>query len=92
MSKKILVVYDNTGKVFFHAEGEVELLPVPDGLQFLVEDLPEGKRLIHSEIQVDVNAEPHAMIFEDVPKTQLDELTEELRATQDAINLLLTSI
>ena len=81
--KETLLVYDNNGKVFFHASkvNVSDLAPV--GLPNLIFVIPEGKRLIDASIQVDVTSNPHQPILVDVPKSDVEEskeIIEELSA------------
>lgn len=76
----MLVVYDKKGTVYFAGTG----FPEPEGIPFLNVEIPEGKRFAG----IDVNVEPNQPIFEDIPKSELEilrEEVEELKAQNAAI-------
>lgn len=66
----LMVIYDNNGTVYFAGEG----YPEPDGLQYMTVDVPEGKCFKG----VDVSVTPHQPILEDIPKSEVEILKEEL--------------
>lgn len=76
----MLVVYDKKGTVYFAGTG----FPEPEGIPFLNVEIPEGKRFVG----VNVDVEPNQPIFEDIPKSELEilkEEVEELKAQNAAI-------
>lgn len=99
---KILVVYDDTGYVLYQETGKDVRVPV--GLQHIIADLPNGKRLkVVGGIGVDVTEALHKLVFEDIPKdeTQMTvaQIQEQLQfvtfgllhLTQDVNQLKLTN-
>ena len=64
-----LVIYDNTGKIYYQATGDVQ---EPVGLKFIKVQIPEGKRII----SVDTSKNPNVPVYEDIPKTDTDNLKE----------------
>lgn len=78
-----LIIYDNSGDIFSQISGEYN---VPNGgVQFLETEAPEGKRIVG----VDISVTPHQAILEDIPKTEVELLKEQLIATQQAVDFLL---
>lgn len=76
----MLVVYDKKGTVYFAGTG----FPTPDGIPYLEIEIPEGKRFVG----VNIESEPNEPIFEDIPKSELEilkEEVEELKAQNAAI-------
>lgn len=67
---KTLIIYDNTGKIFLNASGDVQ---EPMGIPFLYVDIPQGKRITG----VDVTVTPNFAILEDIPKTETQQLKEQ---------------
>lgn len=82
---KSLLFYDNTGKIFFKMDG-VYSLP-QGGLQCIEEEIPTGKR----PISIDVSSTPHKINYEDIPKTELELLKEQVETLTEA-NAELTNI
>ena len=68
------VIYDNTGYIFLAGEG----FPEPQGIPFLNVEIPEGKLLK----SIDVSAEPHKPVFEDIPKSEMEILKEQVAELQ----------
>lgn len=75
---KTLIIYDEIGKIYFQAAGNVE---EPNGVPFIWVEIPEGKLL--KSINTEVT--PHEPVFEDLPKTELDNVKEQLIAVQIAL-------
>lgn len=76
----MLVVYDKNGTVYFAGTG----FPTPEGIPYLEVEIPEGKRFVG----INVDIEPNEPIFEDIPKSEfeiLKEEVEELKAQSAAI-------
>lgn len=84
-----LIIYDNTGYILSIRQGEPSPRE-PIGVPFLWVDIPEGKQLkITDGIGVDVSVTPHQVILEDIPKSEVELLKEQLQATQEAVDFLL---
>lgn len=66
----MLVVYDQKGIVYFAGTG----FPTPEGIPYLEIEIPEGKRFVG----VNVDVEPNQPIFEDIPKSDIEILKEEV--------------
>lgn len=79
---KTLIFYDNNGQIFTQITGEY-LIPV--GLQHMEIELIQGKQVTG----VDVSVTPHQVILEDIPKSEMDLIKEELQAAQQAIDFLI---
>lgn len=86
---KTLIAYDETGYILSVRSGE----PAPRepiGVPFLWVDIPNGKQLkITDGIGVDVTAEPHQPILEDILPSETELLKQQVMAQQAAINALL---
>lgn len=82
---KTLIIYDNTGNIYFQASGD--FVAPQGGLQYLITEIPEGKRVA----SIDMTTDPHTVIFEDIPKTENQELTERLELLENAVNEMLLS-
>jgi outer membrane protein assembly factor BamA len=73
---KTLLIYDNTGYIYVQITSSYR---VPEGgLQFLEIEIPEGQILKG----VDVSVTPNVPIFEEIPKTEVESMQEQLLATQ----------
>ena len=87
---RTLIIHDNEGYILSIRQGE----PAPRepiGVPFLWVDIPEGKQIkITDGIGVDVSVTPHQAILEDIPKSEVELLREQLQATQEAVDFLLT--
>lgn len=73
---KTLIVYDNNGKIFTQLSGDYVK---PEGLQSLEIVIPENKVLKGVDVK---NKEP---IFEDKPKSQMDNLQELIKNQEEAL-------
>lgn len=71
-----LVIYDNTGFVISQMSGDVR---EPIGIPFQWIEVPEGKRI------VSINPETNEPIFEDLPKSQIEILKEQITMQEQAI-------
>ncbi|WMJ88850.1 hypothetical protein [Anaerocolumna sp. MB42-C2] len=75
---KSLIIYDNTGKLYYQASGNVN---EPIGLPFMWVEIPEGKYIN----RIDTLITPHQPIYWDINSLDLDTCTiEELKAYQIA--------
>lgn len=84
---RTLVIYDETGFIFSQMSMSFR---EPSGIPFLLTDIPEGQRIKMTDgIGVDVSVTPHQVILEDIPKTEVELLKEQLLATQQAVDFLL---
>lgn len=75
---KLLIIYDTTGFIVFQGAGSVR---EPVGIPFLWVEIPEGKRLI----SIDVSGETHKPVFENLPKTEVQLLSEKVVDSEQAI-------
>ncbi|BCK01398.1 hypothetical protein [Anaerocolumna chitinilytica] len=75
---KTLVIYDTTGRIIYQGSGDV-LEPV--GIPFLWLEIPTGKILK----SIDTSKPIHTPLYEDVPKTEIDDVKEQLAAVQIAL-------
>lgn len=83
-----LIIYDNTGYVIFQVAGSIR--EPQGGVQFLWVEIQDGKQLkITDGIGVDVTKTPHQAILQDIPKTEIELLKEQLTLTQAAVDDLL---
>ncbi|MBW6408953.1 hypothetical protein [Clostridium weizhouense] len=67
---KTLIIYDNTGYILMQQTGSYK---VPEGgIQYLEAEIPKGKMV------KGVNVETKELVLEDIPKTEMELLKEEL--------------
>ena len=78
---EMIVIYDNTGHIYYCAGGSVE---EPVGLPFLRIAVPEGKILK----SVDVSGDKPTPVFEDVPKSEYEQKLEQLQSQLDYLALM----
>ncbi|MNI96011.1 hypothetical protein D3C81_1949240 [compost metagenome] len=79
-----LIIYDATGYIISNMTGSYH---VPTGVPFIEIEIPEGKRLkITDGIGVDVSVEPHQVILEDVPPSEVEDLKNQLSLLQSAFD------
>lgn len=81
---KTLIIYDNSGYVIQQITSSYR---VPNGVPYLEVEIPEGKR-IKNGIGVDVSVTPHQVILEDIPKSEVEILKEQV----DALNIALAEM
>mgnify|MGYP006939752034 CR=1 FL=1 len=86
---KTLLIYDENGKVFFNISGNENDLPIPNGLNYILTEIPEGKRLADVPYQIDLTDGEPKVLLEDLPKTEIQLLQEELKMTQEVLNFLI---
>lgn len=80
-----LIVYDETGYVLLERRGE-PAPKEPKGVPFMWVEIPEGKRLkLTDGVGIDVTVTPHQPILEDLPKTEVDVLKQQVNELQDAL-------
>lgn len=85
-----LIIYDDEGYILSVTSGTTEQLREPSGVPFLRTEVPEGKKIKFTDgVGVDVSVTPHQVILEDIPKTEVELLKEQLTATQQAVDFLL---
>lgn len=75
---KTLIIYDTTGKIFFQAQGNIQ---EPTGIPFLYLEIPEGKVLK----SINTTKTPHEPAYEDLPKTEVQILNEQVAALNIAL-------
>lgn len=73
-----LVIYDSTGFILSQMAGDVR---EPIGIPFMWVEIPERKRLIG----IDTTKEEHEPIFEDLPKSEVEILREQVTMQEQAI-------
>ena len=73
-----LIIYDSTGYIISQMAGSVR---EPVGIPYMRVKIPEGKRLIG----IDTNKEEHEPIFEDLPKSEVEQLKEQIAMQEQAI-------
>lgn len=79
-----LIIHDNEGYVVQQITGGYR---VPIGIPYLEIEIPEGKQ-VKSGIGVDVSVTPPQAILEDIPKTEVELLKEQV----DALNIALAQV
>ena len=75
---KTLIIFDNTGRIYYMASGDVI---EPRGLPFLWVEVPDGKYIAG----VDVSGDEAVAILEDEPKTETQFLNERIAELEDAL-------
>jgi len=79
---KTLIVYDAEGYIILQVSGDVR---EPVGIPFLWTDIPQGKFVK----AVDVSGNEPVPIFEDLPKSRMELLQEQIDALTIAMAALL---
>lgn len=82
---KTLILYDNTGYIYLQISGTYTL--PQGGLQFIEIDIIDGKYLK----SVDTTVIPHEPVYEEIPKSEIELLKEQVNDLTQA-NAELTSI
>lgn len=77
-----LIIYDGTGYVIYQASGNVR---EPIGVPFMWVEIPEGKHIV----SVDVSGETHVPVFEDLPKSEVQLLQEQVNDLNMAMAALM---
>jgi len=77
-----LIIYDGTGYVIYQASGNVR---EPIGVPFMWVEIPEGKHIV----SVDVSGETHIPVFEDLPKSEVQLLQEQVNDLNMAMAALM---
>ncbi|NOW03244.1 hypothetical protein [Clostridium beijerinckii] len=83
---KTLIIYDNTGYIYLQLKSTENRIP-QGGIQFLEIEVPEGKYIKN----IDITVIPNVPVYEDVPKTDIEKLQEQIENLSQA-NAELTSI
>lgn len=77
---KTMIIYDETGRIFFICSGDIWK---PVGIPFLEVEVPQGKRIVG----VDVSGEEPVVIYEDIPTPHTEQLQEQI---DDLANTIVT--
>jgi len=75
---EILAVYDTTGRIIYQGSGDMY---EPVGIPSIRVTVPNDKRLV----SIDVSKEEHIPVYEDLPKSEFDNIKEQLAAVQIAL-------
>ena len=75
---KTLIIFDNTGRIYYMASGDVI---EPRGLPFLWVEVPDNKVISG----VDVSGEEPVAILEDKPQTEAEALAQRIAELEDAL-------
>ncbi|NMA66270.1 MAG: hypothetical protein GX957_08535 [Clostridiaceae bacterium] len=67
-----LIIYDQTGFIISQKQGTN--LREPIGIPFIWVEVPQGKYVT----SIDVSGETHVPVFEDLPKSEVQELKEQV--------------
>lgn len=73
-----LVIYDTTGHIISQMSGDVR---EPVGIPFLWVEIPTGKKII----SVDTTVTPNIPIFEDMQKSEVELLNEQINELNDKL-------
>jgi hypothetical protein len=79
-----LVIYDTSGRIISQMQGSS--LIEPTGIPFLWVEIPSGKYLK----SINVSVTPNVPVFEDLPKSDIEKLKEELTALKGSLTDLNT--
>lgn len=72
-----LIIHDETGYILDSRSG-YPLPREPQGVPFLWVEIPQGKQIKKTDgVGVDVSVEPHQVILEDIPPTEIEVLKGE---------------
>ncbi|WP_238861033.1 hypothetical protein [Clostridium sp. YIM B02569] len=82
---KTLVIYDNVGHVYLQLTSDNNRIPQV-GINYLEVEVPVGKTIK----SIDVSITPNEPIYEDIPKSELELLKEQVNDLAEA-NAELTS-
>lgn len=77
-----LIIYDLTGYIISQMSGSVR---EPVGIPFLWVEIPQGKRIV----SIDVSGETHTPVFEDLPKSEVQLLQEQVNDLNVAMAALM---
>lgn len=77
-----LIIYDSTGYIISQMSGSVR---EPVGIPFLWVEIPQGKRIV----SIDVSGETHTPVFEDLPKSEVQLLQEQVNDLNVAMAALM---
>ena len=73
-----LIIYDSEGYIISQMSGDVR---EPVGIPFMWVEVPGGKRLVG----IDTTKEEHEPIFEDIPRSEVEILREQIATQEQAI-------
>lgn len=76
-----LIIYDGIGYIIYQAMGNIR---EPIGIPFLWVEIPEGKRIV----SIDVSGDTHIPVFEDLPKSEVKLLQEQV----DDLNMAMAAL
>jgi len=82
MQNKTLIIYDAAGYIISQMSGDVR---EPVGIPFLWVEVPKGKKLV----SIDTSEEEHKPVFADLPKSEIEELKEQISALNIALATIL---
>jgi len=77
-----LIIYDEIGYIIYRAKGNVR---EPIGIPFMWVEVPDGKHIA----RVDVSGETHIPVFEDLPKSEVQLLQEQVNDLNMAMAALM---
>lgn len=83
---KTLVIYDNVGYIYLQLTSDENRIP-QGGINYLEVEVPVGKTIK----SIDISVAPNEPIYEDMPKSELELLKEQVDNLTEA-NAELTSI
>ncbi|MFL0168304.1 hypothetical protein [Candidatus Clostridium helianthi] len=83
---KTLVIYDNVGYIYLQLTSDENRIP-QGGINYLEVEVPVGKTIK----SIDISVTPNEPIYEDMPKSELELLKEQVDNLTEA-NAELTSI
>lgn len=86
---KTLIIYDNEGYIISTRQGQ-PIPRVPVGVPYLEVEIPDGKQIKYTDgIGVDVSVEPHEVILEDIPPTEIDKIRADMNESVMELTMLI---
>lgn len=83
---KTLIIYDSEGYILSNITGSYR---VPKGVPYMETEVPEGKRIKYVDgVGINVTTIPHQIFLEDIPKSDIGLLKEQV----DALNIALAEM
>jgi hypothetical protein len=81
-----IIIYDSLGYIIIQGQGSIR---EPVGIPFIWVEIPQGKRIkLTNGIGVDVTVTPNVAILEDIPKTEIELLQEQIDTSAGAIDYI----
>ena len=87
---KTLIIYDNEGYIISTRQGQPSPR-VPVGVPYLEVEIPQGKQILITDgVGVDVSVEPHQLILEDIPPTEIENIKTDMNNAIMELTMLIS--